>query len=118
MRMACYGGKLYVACMGGFQGPDCWGDIWEVDMAAMTARRVLDGHDIPYNLGGGQTAAVGMYGIQCWNSGGELHELLRLFLGDIIRRGRRDPVVYDWKGFGGAKERRELDPNVLPCRVR
>jgi hypothetical protein len=61
-RMAYYGGKLYIACMGGYQGPGSWGDVWEVDISAMTARQVLDGHDIPYTVNG-ESANVGMYGI-------------------------------------------------------
>jgi hypothetical protein len=63
MRMAAYGGKLYVANMGGYQGPDSWGDLWEADIETMTARKLLDGHDIPYTVGG-EEANVGMYGIQ------------------------------------------------------
>jgi Synergist-CTERM protein sorting domain-containing protein len=71
-RMAYYNGKLYVACMGGFQGPNSWGDIWEVDLAAASPaapKRVLDGHAIPHDLGGGTYAAVGMYGIQFASDG-------------------------------------------------
>jgi hypothetical protein len=64
VRMAAFGGKLYVACMGGYQGPDSWGDIWEVGIGSMTVRQVLDGRDMPYTLPGGETAAVGMYGVQ------------------------------------------------------
>ncbi|MDR1515289.1 MAG: hypothetical protein LBS45_06305, partial [Synergistaceae bacterium] len=63
MRMAAYGGKLYVANMGGYQGPDSWGDLWEVDIATMISRRILDGHDIPYTVDG-KSVNVGMYGIQ------------------------------------------------------
>jgi hypothetical protein len=62
MRMAAFGGKLYVANMGGYQGPRSWGDIWEVDMESMTARRALDGHDVPYIVDG-QAVNVGMYGV-------------------------------------------------------
>jgi hypothetical protein len=63
MRMAEHDGKLYIANMGGYQGPDSWGDIWEVDIADMAARRILDGHDIPYTVDG-KPVNVGMYGIQ------------------------------------------------------
>ena len=63
MRMAAYGGRLYVANMGGYQGPDSWGDVWEVDIETMTSRRVLDGHDVPYTVDG-RSVNVGMYGIQ------------------------------------------------------
>jgi hypothetical protein len=68
-HMAYYGGKLYVVCMGGYQGPESWGDIWEVDISNMTARQVLDGQDIPYEMSDGTTAAVGMYGIQFASDG-------------------------------------------------
>jgi hypothetical protein len=68
MRMAAYGGKLYVANMGGYQGPDSWGDIWEVDLAGMTARQVLDGHDLPYSVNG-KSVNVGMYGIDFASDG-------------------------------------------------
>ncbi|MDR1649975.1 MAG: hypothetical protein LBR71_06910, partial [Synergistaceae bacterium] len=64
-RMAFYGGKLYVACMGGFQGPDSWGDIWEVDIFAephMTARQALDGRNLPYTVNG-EPVNVGMYAV-------------------------------------------------------
>jgi hypothetical protein len=62
--MAYHDGKLYVSCMGGYQGPDSWGDIWEVDISdmaadAMPVRRVLAGADIPDG-----STAVGMYGVQ------------------------------------------------------
>ncbi|MDR1048666.1 MAG: hypothetical protein LBL51_02830 [Synergistaceae bacterium] len=87
MRMACYDGRLYVACMGGFQGPDSWGDIWEVDRASMTARRVLDGRDIPHDLGGGRTAAVGMYGIQ-FASDGTAYILAGSYDADYVFRAR------------------------------
>jgi hypothetical protein len=63
-HMAYHGGRLYVVCMGGYQGPESWGDVWEVDVSGMTARRALDGRDIPYELTDGTTAAVGMYGVQ------------------------------------------------------
>jgi hypothetical protein len=72
LRMAYYNGKLYVACIGGYQGPNSWGDIWEVDLAEnnpAAPKQVLDGHTIPYDLGGGQKAAVGMYGIQFASDG-------------------------------------------------
>jgi uncharacterized membrane protein YgcG len=72
LHMAYYGGKLYVACIGGYQGENSWGDIWEVDISdgsPAAPKQVLDGHDIPYNLGGGETAASGMYGIQFASDG-------------------------------------------------
>jgi hypothetical protein len=69
VRMAVYGGKLYVACMGGYQGPDSWGDLWEVDPESMTASQVLDGLDIPHELPDGTTAAVGIYGVQFASDG-------------------------------------------------
>jgi hypothetical protein len=65
VRMAYYGGKLYVACMGGYQGPNSWGDIWEVDIRDennYSVRQVLDGNDMTNNASPG--AAIGMYGIQ------------------------------------------------------
>jgi hypothetical protein len=40
--MAFYGGKAYVACQGGMLGNGLWGDVWEVDLASMTSRQVLD----------------------------------------------------------------------------
>ena len=40
--MALYDGKLYVGCRGGLLGGGLWGDVWEVDAAAMTAKQVLD----------------------------------------------------------------------------
>jgi hypothetical protein len=64
-RMAFYGGKLYAACMGGFQGPDSRGDIWEVDISAapdMTARQALDGRSLPYTVNG-ESVNVGMYAV-------------------------------------------------------
>jgi hypothetical protein len=63
MRMAAHGGRLYAANMGGYQGPDKWGNVWEVDIETMTARLVLDGHDIPYTVNG-KSVNVGIYGIQ------------------------------------------------------
>lgn len=66
LRMAYYGGKLYVTCVGGYQGPNSWGDIWEVDISGdeMAApRRILDGHDMTYQSGG-ENVAIGMYSIQ------------------------------------------------------
>jgi hypothetical protein len=62
VTMAEYGGRLYVAAMGGYQGPKSWGDVWEVDIGTMTARQVLDGHDIPYRIDG-EDVNVGMYGV-------------------------------------------------------
>jgi hypothetical protein len=69
MRMTVYDGKLYVACIGGYQGPDSWGDLWEVDPKNMTARQVLDGRDIRHELNDGSTAAVGIYGVQFASDG-------------------------------------------------
>jgi hypothetical protein len=68
VTMAEYGGKLYVAAMGGYQGPDSWGDLWEVDIDSLTARQVLDGRDIPYKVGG-QDVNVGLYGVDFANDG-------------------------------------------------
>jgi hypothetical protein len=62
VTMAGYGGKLYVAAMGGYQGPKSWGDVWEVDIGTMAARQILDGHDIPYTVDG-EAVNVGMYGV-------------------------------------------------------
>jgi hypothetical protein len=69
MRGAIYGGKLYVANIGGYQGPNSWGDIWEVNLSNMSSRQVLDGSDMPHVLDDGTTAAVGMYGIQFTSDG-------------------------------------------------
>jgi hypothetical protein len=68
-HMTYYGGKLYVVCMGGYQGPMSWGDVWEVDISNMTARQALDGRSIPYEMPDGTTAAVGMYGVQFASDG-------------------------------------------------
>jgi hypothetical protein len=62
VRMAHYGGKLYVACMGGYQGPNSWGDIWEVDLSNHSVRQVLDGKEMAAKIG--RSDAIGMYGIQ------------------------------------------------------
>jgi hypothetical protein len=85
-RMAAYGGKLYVANMGGYQGPDSWGDVWEVDIEAMTAKQVLDGHDIPYTVDG-ESVNVGMYGIQIARDG-TAFLLAGSFSGDYVFRAR------------------------------
>jgi hypothetical protein len=63
LSMAYSGGALYAAAIGGFQGPDSWGDLWRVDLASMTARQVLDGHDIPCAVNG-QPVNVGLYSVQ------------------------------------------------------
>jgi hypothetical protein len=68
VTMSEYGGRLYVAAMGGYQGPNSWGDLWEVDIETMTARQALDGHDIPYAADGG-SVNVGMYGIDFASDG-------------------------------------------------
>ncbi|MDR1514725.1 MAG: hypothetical protein LBS45_03445, partial [Synergistaceae bacterium] len=68
VTMAEYGGKLYVAAMGGYQGPDSWGDLWEVDIDSLTARQVLDGRDIPYKVGG-LDVNVGLYGVDFADDG-------------------------------------------------
>ncbi|MDR2175507.1 MAG: hypothetical protein LBO82_06175 [Synergistaceae bacterium] len=62
---AFYNGKLYVAAMGGWQGPGTWGDLHEVDADTMESRKVLDGHDIFIYKDAAKTrrAAVGIYGI-------------------------------------------------------
>jgi hypothetical protein len=86
MRMAAYDGKLYAANMGGYQGPDSWGDVWEVDVETMTARRVLDGHDIPYAVDG-KPVNVGMYGIQ-FASDGTAFLLTGSYSGDYVFRAR------------------------------
>jgi hypothetical protein len=65
LSMAMYGGKLYVGCVGGPQGLEAGsvsdGGVWEVDLDAMTARRVLDGGDITPRLPDG--ANWGVYGV-------------------------------------------------------
>lgn len=63
--MAFYGGKLYIAAMGGWQGPGTWGDLYEVDIETMASRKVVDGHDIVVWKDAAHTeqAAVGMYGV-------------------------------------------------------
>jgi hypothetical protein len=87
-RMASYGGRLYVAHMGGYQGPDSWGDVWEVDFGgeAMTAKRVLDGHDIPYTVNR-KSVNVGMYGIQ-FAQDGTAFLLTGSYDGDYVFRAR------------------------------
>jgi hypothetical protein len=86
MRMAAYGGKLYVANMGGYQGPDSWGDVWEADIETMTAKQVLDGHDMPYTVGG-KSINVGMYGIQ-FAEDGTAFLLTGSYSGDYVFRAR------------------------------
>ncbi|MDR1515946.1 MAG: hypothetical protein LBS45_09635 [Synergistaceae bacterium] len=86
MRMAAYGGKLYVANMGGYQGPDSWGDVWEVDIESMTVKRVLDGHNLPYLVDGKQVN-VGMYGIQIAPDG-TAFLLTGSYSGDYVFRAR------------------------------
>jgi hypothetical protein len=68
VTMAYRDGKLYVAAMGGYQGPNSWGDIWQVDILSMTAKQVLDGHDIPYTVDG-QSVNVGLYGVDFADDG-------------------------------------------------
>jgi hypothetical protein len=67
--MVIHGGKLYVTNMGGYQGPGSGGVIWEVNLTSMSARQVLDGRDMPYELPDGTTAAVGMYGLTTASDG-------------------------------------------------
>jgi hypothetical protein len=86
MRMAAYGGKLYVANMGGYQGPKSWGDVWEADIETMTARQILDGHDIPYAIDG-KPVNVGMYGIQ-FAPDGTAFLLAGSYSGDYVFRAR------------------------------
>lgn len=64
-NMAFHNGKMYIAAIGGWQGPGTWGDIYEVDVDTMESKKVLGGHDIVIYKDAAQTqrAAVGMYGI-------------------------------------------------------
>ncbi|MDR1472795.1 MAG: hypothetical protein LBS75_09750 [Synergistaceae bacterium] len=86
MRMAYRGGKLYVACMGGYQGPDSWGDVWEVDLKTMTPRQVLDGKSLTYKVNG-QDVAIGMYGVQ-FAPDGTAYLLTGSYSADYNFRGR------------------------------
>jgi hypothetical protein len=121
MRMAAHGGKLYVANMGGYQGPDSWGDLWEVDIDTMTARRVLDGRDIPYTVNG-ESVNVGMYGIQfatdgtafllTGSYGGDYAFRARLFIttAERLSRGDAGSAITD---FSGSHARRGYSWDVL-----
>ncbi|MDR1482198.1 MAG: hypothetical protein LBI74_06190 [Synergistaceae bacterium] len=112
MRMAYRDGKLYVACVGEYQGPDSWGDIWEVDLQSMTSRRVLDGHSISYDPGD-DTAAVGIYGIQFASDGtayilagsydAEYTFQAKLFLttADRLAAGDAGTVIASYENFPG-----------------
>jgi hypothetical protein len=68
VTMAYRGGKLYVAAMGGYQGPDSWGGVWQADLSSMTVKQVLDGHDMPYTIDG-QSVNVGLYGVDFADDG-------------------------------------------------
>jgi hypothetical protein len=86
VTMSEFGGKLYVAAMGGYQGPDSWGDIWEVDIEAMTAKQILDGHDLPYIVNG-ESVNVGMYGVD-FAADGTAFVLAGSYGGDYSFRAR------------------------------
>ncbi len=61
LRMAEYGGKVYVAAIGGYQGPMTSGNICEVDLATMTSKEIINCADSMQNPS--KPGAVSGYGI-------------------------------------------------------
>jgi Synergist-CTERM protein sorting domain-containing protein len=68
-----YKGKLYIGCSGGVLGAESFGDYWEVDLAAMTSKKVIDLSD--KNLG--LDKAYGGYGVAITDDGVAFLTLLR-----------------------------------------
>ena len=108
-KMALHDGKLYVACLGGYQGVGTFGDFWEVDTTAMTAKRVLSAKDIPALSGkpdvlpyGISIAADGTAFLLCLTYEADYSTSVKLFVTDVKKLSAGDAgTAVDYVGSFG-----------------
>jgi Synergist-CTERM protein sorting domain-containing protein len=83
-----YNGKLYIGCSGGSLGTESFGDYWEVDLATMTSKKIIDlsQNDLLGEAYGGYGVTISADGtafLMFLNYGADFNPIAKLFVTSV-----------------------------------